>query len=159
MVWIQFAFCDCVAAWSCHPYSMLNPTWQHWLVYWKKAFYVITIPALTQLDSSSKSFSDVLVIGFILFFLFALWSFICFVSFILSFFPPDFSALSLLNSNITCIDALEGKRQKIRHFKVAVMEHSYALCGVMWVCARNPCWWMKKITLQHQHVCSMSPIK
>lgn len=48
--------------------SMLNPTWQHWLVYWKKAFYVITIPALTQLDSSSKSFSDVLVIGFILFF-------------------------------------------------------------------------------------------
>lgn len=46
---------------------MLKPTWQHWLVYWKSAFSVIKIPALTQLDSSSKSVSDVLVILFILF--------------------------------------------------------------------------------------------
>lgn len=54
----------------------VKTTWQRLLVYWKSAFYVIKIPALTQLDSSSKSVSDVLC-DFICRF-FTLWSFICF---------------------------------------------------------------------------------
>lgn len=54
----------------------VKTTWQHRLVYWKSALYVIKIPALTQLDSSSKSVSDVLCDFFCLFF--TLWSFICY---------------------------------------------------------------------------------
>lgn len=45
---------------------------------------LITIPALTQLDSSSKSFSDVLVIGFILFFCFVIFYLFCIIHSVLS---------------------------------------------------------------------------
>lgn len=116
----------CCSMWSCHPCSMLKTTWQHQLVYWKSAFYVIKIPALTQSDSSSKSVSDVLCHFICLFF--TLWSFICFNcvshrlwSFRLVYLRYLFWAITL--------HSWGGKADN-----QALMEYFYALCGLQQTC-------------------------
>lgn len=101
----------------------VKTTWQHRLVYWKSAFYVIRIPALTQLDSSSKSVSDVLCDFICLFFTWR--SFICFncVSHWLWSFHLLF-ALTFLSCNFTF---MRGKSRQS-------CANGIFLC-IMWVAA------------------------
>lgn len=75
-------------------------------------------------EASQRCPCDFIFFHFVIFYLFCITQTL--------FFPTDLFALSLLNSNTACIDALEGKRHRISHFKIAVMEYFYASCGVVW---------------------------
>lgn len=114
-------------------------TWQHRLVYWKSAFYVIRIPALTQLDSSSKSVSDVLCDFICLFFTWR--SFICFNcvshwlwSFHLVYLGYLFWAVTLHSW---------GEKADNQ----ALMEYFYALCGL-----QQTCFWHLEMEIYFQSI-------
>lgn len=117
----------------------VKTTWQHRLVYWKSAFYVIKIPALTQLDSSSKSVSDVLCDFICLFF--TLRPFICFNC--ISHWLWSFRLVYL--RYLFWVITLHSWGRKADN--QALMESFYASCGL-----QQRCFWHLEMEIYFQSI-------